>query len=116
MTQTDVYSQTYRGLADGIGLGAYTIDIPGAVQRLIVDGEVVNEGSMQCPSFCVDYVAPFALPYSIMLPKEDEIANILVPVAASASHVGFNAIRLEPTWMILGDLSLMGYMVRLLSG
>ena len=32
-----------------------------------------------------------------------EVENLLVPVAVSASHVAFNAIRLEPTWMILGQ-------------
>lgn len=30
-------------------------------------------------------------------------ANLVVPVAASTSHVAFAAVRLEPTWMILGQ-------------
>ena len=28
---------------------------------------------------------------------------MLVPVALSASHIAFNSIRMEPTWMILGQ-------------
>ena len=32
-----------------------------------------------------------------------EVNNLLVPVALSASHVAFNSIRLEPTWMVLGQ-------------
>ena len=45
---------------------------------------------------------PFVMPYDTMLPKAAEATNLLVPVAVSSSHVRFNAVRLEPTWMILG--------------
>ncbi|HET7322794.1 MAG TPA: FAD-dependent oxidoreductase, partial [Halococcus sp.] len=31
------------------------------------------------------------------------VDNLLVPVALSASHVGFQTIRLEPTWVQLGE-------------
>jgi hypothetical protein len=37
-----------------------------------------------------------------MVPKRGEASNLVVPVAVSASHVAFNSIRMEPTWMILG--------------
>ncbi len=43
---------------------------------------------------------PFQIPYSVMVPQKVE--NLLVPVAVSASHVGFSALRLEPTWTALG--------------
>lgn len=39
----------------------------------------------------------------MLLPKPNEAMNVLVPVAVSASHVGFGCVRLEPTWMILGQ-------------
>ena len=35
------------------------------------------------------------------MPRECD--NLLVPVAASSSHVGFCALRLEPIWMSLGE-------------
>jgi len=38
-----------------------------------------------------------------MLPPADDAANVLVPVAVSASHVAFQTLRLEPTWSILGQ-------------
>ncbi len=43
---------------------------------------------------------PFMIPYGVMLPRG--ISNLLVPVAMSASHVGYSALRLEPTWAALG--------------
>ncbi|MEZ6055135.1 MAG: FAD-dependent oxidoreductase [Planctomycetaceae bacterium] len=46
-------------------------------------------------------VAPYQIPYGVLLPKE--VSNLLVPTACSASHVGFCALRLEPIWMSLGQ-------------
>ena len=46
-------------------------------------------------------VPPYQIPYGTLVPKEVE--NLLVPVAASSSHVGFCALRLEPIWMSLGQ-------------
>jgi len=103
LTQRDVSTTSFQAGADGIGLGAYTVDVPGPVQRVVQLGEVANEGSMQCPVFCWSSLAPFALPYRIMLPRAGEVDNLIVPVAVSASHVAFNAVRMEPTWMILGQ-------------
>jgi hypothetical protein len=45
--------------------------------------------------------APYQLPYRIMLPLG--IDGLLVPVAVSATHLGFGTIRMEPTWMALGE-------------
>ena len=47
----------------------------------------------------------FAIPYDAMLPKRKELTNVIVPVAASMSHVRQNAVRMEPTWMIMGHAS-----------
>ena len=46
-------------------------------------------------------VAPYQIPYGVLVPRDFE--NLLVPVAMSASHVGFCALRLEPIWMSLGE-------------
>lgn len=46
---------------------------------------------------------PGQVPYRALLPRE--IDNLLVPVCLSASHVGWGTIRLEPTWMPLGEAS-----------
>jgi hypothetical protein len=46
-------------------------------------------------------VPPYQIPYGVLLPREGD--NLLVPVAASSSHVGFCALRLEPIWTSLGQ-------------
>jgi hypothetical protein len=43
---------------------------------------------------------PFMVPYRVLLPRG--VSNLLVPVAMSSSHVGYSALRLEPTWAALG--------------
>jgi hypothetical protein len=57
------------------------------------DGSVV--GSIDVPT------RPFQIPYAVMLPTQ--VDGLLVPVAVSASHVGYGAIRMEPTWTALGE-------------
>lgn len=46
-------------------------------------------------------VRPLQIPYGIIVPKRTQ--NLLVPVAVSASHVGFAALRYEPAWTALGQ-------------
>ncbi len=46
-------------------------------------------------------VPPYQIPYGVLVPRE--VDNLLVPVAASSSHVGFCALRLEPIWTSLGQ-------------
>ncbi len=47
------------------------------------------------------HVAPYQIPYGVLTPKR--MRNLLVPVAASSSHVGFCGLRLEPIWTSLGQ-------------
>jgi hypothetical protein len=46
-------------------------------------------------------VPPYQIPYGVLIPRN--VKNLLAPVAASSSHVGFCALRLEPIWMSLGQ-------------
>jgi hypothetical protein len=48
-----------------------------------------------------EITVPSQIPYEAMLPAN--IDNLLVPVALSATHVGFGTVRLEPTWFQLGE-------------
>lgn len=76
-----------------IGVGDYTLNCHGTGREgARFDGRHTGE-------FYQD-TQPFQLPYGMIVPERHE--NLLVPVACSASHVGFSAIRLEPTWTALG--------------
>jgi hypothetical protein len=44
---------------------------------------------------------PLQIPYRILVPKR--VDGLLVPVACSASHVGYQTIRMEPVFMALGE-------------
>lgn len=50
--------------------------------------------------FYVDH-EPLQLPYRILVPKC--VDGLLVPVACSTSHVGYQAVRMEPVFMALGE-------------
>lgn len=88
---------------DSIGLGSYSIDIPGAVQRVPMDGRTLLEGGMQSPELCSTSLPAYAVPLRSLRPKSNECTNLFVPVALSATHVAFSAVRMEPTWMVLGQ-------------
>ena len=44
---------------------------------------------------------PGMVPYRCLLPRE--VDNLLVPVCLSATHVAWGQVRLEPTWMHVGE-------------
>ena len=68
------------------------------VQRIVYEnGEIVNEGNFLEPH------NPYEIPIGVLLPKEEECKNLLVPVCVSASHIAFGSIRMEPVFMIMGQ-------------
>jgi FAD dependent oxidoreductase len=95
MTQKDL--QTELAKPDPIGMGSYNSDSHNVERIANAEGFVRNEGDVQVP------VEPYQIPYRIMLPKRGEAANLLVPVAFSASHVAYSSVRMEPQYMILGQ-------------
>jgi hypothetical protein len=51
--------------------------------------------------FLSEVTVPSQVPYRAMLPED--LDDLVVPVPLSATHVGFGTIRLEPTWMQIGE-------------
>jgi len=95
MSQKDI--QTDLTKPDVIGMGSYNSDSHNIQRVATPDGAVENEGDMQVP------VTPYQIPYRILLPKKEEVENLLVPVAFSASHVAYSTLRMEPQYMIIGQ-------------
>src|SRR5918996_4238934 len=99
-----------RVVEDGIGLAAYTMDSHN-VQRVVVNGMVKNEGNVEVGGWPDDdlrgavKVEPYPIAYRALVPKRAEVTNLLVPVALSASHIAFGSIRMEPVYMVLGQVA-----------
>ena len=69
------------------------------VRRIIKDGAVYNEGFV----FGGDNWKPFSISYDALVLKKSEASNILTPTCPSSSHIAYGAIRLEWTFMVLGQ-------------
>ena len=94
VTQHD--AQTDRHKADSIGFSSHFIDCH-HVQRLALSpSEFINEGRIWRMGYA------YQIPYAALTPKPEQAANLLVPGAASFSHVAFCSYRLESVWMIAG--------------
>lgn len=84
---------------DGIGLAAYTMDSHNC-QRIVVNGMVKNEGDVQIGDF-----PPYEISYRSLIPQKGQCENLFVPVCLSASHIAFGSIRMEPVFMVLGQVT-----------
>jgi hypothetical protein len=79
-------------------LGCFLVD-PHVVRRLATpDGsQVINEGGyLVIPTV-------YEIPYRALTPMAAECDNLLVTCALSSSLVAFDSLRIEPTWMMLGQ-------------
>lgn len=86
-------------VTDGVGMAAYTMDSHNT-QRIVVDGQVKNEGNVEVGGF-----GPYPIAYRSLTPKASECSNLLVPVCLSATHIAFGSIRMEPVFMVLAQSS-----------
>ncbi len=77
---------------DSIAIGDYVHNCHGTGRSgTRFDGEHTGE--------FYDPIMPYQIPYGVIVPAKT--TNLLVPVACSASHFGFGALRLEPIWSSL---------------
>ncbi len=82
---------------DTIAMGEFPIDSFPTTKRPSKDN-IVLEGYL---GMMAHLTRPYEIPFRAMVPVS--IDNIIVPVALSATHVGYCSIRMEPTWMSLGQ-------------
>jgi hypothetical protein len=97
MTQSDITEN--RDKDDVIHIGSHFIDSHHVARYAYDKDHFINEGRIWQEGVTFD------IPYRAITPKAEECENLLVPVCVSASAVAFCAIRLEPTWMHLGEAS-----------
>jgi len=81
---------------DPVGLASYNMDSHNCA-RVVVNGAARNEGDVQ-----VGPAGPYGISYRAIVPARGECANLVVPVALSASHIAFGSVRMEPVFMLLG--------------
>jgi hypothetical protein len=102
LSQKDILEERVKD--DPIVISSFPIDSHDCQRVALKDGGVINEGTI-FPVRRTNLKQGYAyhVPYRSILPKPDECSNLLVPVALSCTHVGISSIRVEPTWMILGQ-------------
>ncbi|KAH7174693.1 FAD dependent oxidoreductase-domain-containing protein [Fusarium flagelliforme] len=96
MRQSDIQSPPARP-NNSVGKGAYSLDVH-QVERVVVDGKLRDEGKVHIAT-----PGPFNIPYQTICPKSEDATNFLNPVTMSATHIAYSAIRMEPTYMVLGQ-------------
>lgn len=109
MNENDLMKNGRRpAIGDSIGMGAYSVDSHARritwMHRSIGNGParamIVTEGFriVRLPGY-----APYPVSYRSLLPRRVEATNLLNPVTLSATSVAYASLRMEPTFMVLGQ-------------
>ena len=101
LTQKDIIDDPKKD--DAIAVSSFPIDSHDCRRIALPDG-VINEGTIypvRIPGRRHGYA--YHVPYRSITPSASECTNLLVPVALSATHVAYSSIRVEPTWMAIGQ-------------
>lgn len=83
---------------DGVAVAYWPPDVH-HVRRIVKDGAAYNEGFV----FGGQDWGPFSIPYRALTPRRSEAVNLLAGSCPSSSHVAYGAVRLEWTFMALGQ-------------
>ena len=100
ITQHDLMLQT--DVEDSIGLGYGWVGWTDIYPTRIIatpDGKVATEGE----SHEMITPGPYRVSYRAIVPKAQSCTNLLVPVCASSTHIAMSSIRMEGTWMLMGE-------------
>lgn len=104
VTEADVIArpkgdlQPAPAVTDPVGICWWPVDLH-AARTVIHEGKAYNEGAY------IDYdnYSPFGISYRAIVPKKADCTNLIVPSALSSSYAGYAAVRLEWTFMVLGQ-------------
>jgi len=98
LTEKHVRKENPTRVEDPAGVAYWPPDTH-HVRRIVKDGAAYNEGFV----FGGDDWSPFGISYRALTPKAAEATNLLTATCPSSSHVAYGAIRLEWTFMVLGQ-------------
>ena len=101
LTEKDIFTEPTK--EDPVAVCSFPVEAYDCRRVALPDG-VVNEGAIfpvRMPGRAHGYA--YHVPYRAITPAADECVNLLVPVALSATHVAYSSLRMEPTWMTLGQ-------------
>jgi hypothetical protein len=98
ITEHHVRKQNPTPVEDPVAMAFWPTDVH-SVRRIVKDGYAYNEGFV----FGGDYWRPLPVSYRSLVPKASECTNLLTPTCPSSSHIAYGAIRLEWTFMALGE-------------
>jgi hypothetical protein len=85
-------------VADPVAIAWWPPDTHHA-RRIVKDGHAYNEGFV----FGGDDWRPFGISWRALIPLREECTNLISPTCSSSSYVAYGAIRILPTFMILGQ-------------
>ena len=70
-----------------------------SVRRIVRNGAAYNEGFV----FDDGNWGPFGVSFRALMPRRSQASNLLSPTCPSSSHVAYGALRLEQTFLSLGQ-------------
>lgn len=98
ITENHVRKNNPIPVEDPVAVAFWPTDVH-SVRRIVKDGYAYNEGFV----FNGDYWQPLPISYRALVPKRIECINLLTPTCPSSSHIAYGAIRIEFTFMSLGQ-------------
>lgn len=100
ITEHHVKKDKPTPVEDPVGMAYWPPDVH-SVRTIVRDGHAYNEGFV----FGGNDWSPFGISYRALVPKTAEATNLLTSTCPSSSHIAYGAIRIEFTFMALGQAS-----------
>ncbi|QNL51673.1 FAD-dependent oxidoreductase [Olivibacter sp. SDN3] len=98
ITEHHVSRENGIAVEDPVALAYWPADVH-SVRRIVRNGKAYNEGFV----FGGEWWKPLGIAYRALVPKKKECTNLIAPTCPSSSHIAYGAIRIEFTFMALGQ-------------
>jgi len=95
---TEHHVRRTEPVADPVALGSYAMDSHHMRYCVGADGCVRTEGGFYAP-----LKSPYPISYRALVPRREEVDNLLVTTCISATHAAYGSVRMEPVFMMLGE-------------